>query len=1240
MMTKAKQPPASGQKSIKSFFSKNPRPPPSQAAPPSQDTKHTSAGPKQAPEKQEPPVNTRTSPRKKASTPAQPAAPAAADEAAAPAKTTAAEVAAEPDGCQLVCKRVSVYWPDDDDWYQGTVKGFNGSKHRIAYDDGEQETVDLSVEKYKIISGTEPEPEPKPEQRSAKRRAAHVIFSDDDDEEMSKEADESPGDSASGSDFGQDEEKEPAKKKAKTAPTPAKATTNKTPASKTPARTAPSSAQSMGKKTPATKTPSAKPAGSSAKLAAMPAAIASSTPAPKGMEASDDWQRYTQRAAQRFPFLAADRVMDANRRRPGHPDWDPRTLHIPPTWFKDAKVSEGQRQWWQFKAQHFDSVMLFKMGKFYEMFEMDAHVGSDVLGLSYMRGEQPHCGFPEANYQAHAERLARAGLRVVVIEQTETPDQLKLRNEERRARGQTKVNVVNRELVAVLTQGTLSDPDMLRSHPDASYLLALLETPAPEHDGGPQPEAGGTLLAACAVDVASGHMLIGQWCDDPMRTRLRALLAALHPAELVLPKAGLDGASGKVLKAAAGSVRTNHLDFEDAAAGRQGLADSAYFDEQGTSAEGKAGMPPLLQGLMEAGDSHDPSLRALAGCLAYLRSVLLDRPVMAMCRPEWLPQSSFPSPGGDSAADSAAAAGRPPACMALDGNALEALEVLEGSSGGTDGSLLGALDRCVTPAGRRLLRSWLCRPLDDVDAITARQDAVHDLMHGISEEMGTARQRFAGVGDLERGVARIVAACAGATGRDAEAVVLYEDAAKRRVMAFVSTLRSLQALQRAMEGLQAACGDMSSTLLQKLVTPGQALPAFAEPLDALVAAADWEEAAAQGRVIPTPGTNAEVDEAEAGLAAVEKKLAGYLKEVKQLLKGGPISSISYVPLHKETHVLEIPSELEKAVPGNWERLAQRKGFSRYMSPALRKLVKERNELLQTRELALSSVLKGLLMRFSQHRDTWGGAVEAMAQLDALASLAAAAMDASANGPVCRPEFIAPGSNKASDTPAVFRARQLRHPAAACGGEWGSFVPNDVCLGGEEAPFILLTGPNMGGKSTLLRQVCLAVVMAQAGAWVPAESLQLTPTDALFVRSGARDAIMSGQSTFFVELAETAAALHRASARSLVALDELGRGTSTSDGAAIAAAVLQHLASTICCRGLFATHYHRLADDHQDDANVSVRHMACHVDSAGDCEQVTFLYKLAEGACPKSYGPNVARLAGLPPSLLAPGFQYW
>lgn len=314
---------------------------------------------------------------------------------------------------------------------------------------------------------------------------------------------------------------------------------------------------------------------------------------------------------------------------------------------------------------------------------------------------------------------------------------------------------------------------------------------------------------------------------------------------------------------------------------------------------------------------------------------------------------------------------------------------------------------------------------------------------------------------------------------------------------------------------------------------------------------------------------------------------------------------------------------------------------RYTCPELEELKKARAAASEQREQALAGVLSSLVSRVVSHAEALSGAAAAAAQLDVLCSFASCSIEMEAAGPVCTPRVVALPAGPAGQ--AVLRLKALRHPAAASlskgaarGGGGAGFVPNDTVLGGSAPPVLLLTGPNMGGKSTLLRQVCLAALLAQVGADVPAESMELTPVDAVFVRMGARDNIVAGQSTFMVELAETAAMLRRATANSLVACDELGRGTATNDGAAIAHAVLEHLATGCKARTLFSTHYHLLADEAAAWPAVALGHMGCHVAPPVDdgAEVVTFLYRLTAGNCPKSYGMNVARIAGLPESVVA------
>jgi DNA mismatch repair protein MSH6 len=314
----------------------------------------------------------------------------------------------------------------------------------------------------------------------------------------------------------------PHKPKAKAAAKPA-APTKAAPTKAAPTKAAPTKAA------PTKALPSAPPVTMAAMAAGGEAAALT----------GDAAARFANRDEQMYPFLMMANRRDGHGHRPDHPHYDAATLALPklfPNYVlgngEKKKLSEGQAQWWQFKAKHMDAVVLFKMGKFYELFEMDAHVGVDHLGLQYMSGDQPHAGFPEKGYAANAERLVRRGFRVVVVEQTETPEMLA---ERKRKDKSVKDKVVRREAVAVLTRGTLTDTDMLAAQPDASMLLAVWEEPTDSTAAEAIPEE--RLVGLCALDAATGVFRLGQFMDDGLRSKLRAVLAQLRPVELVVPTA-------------------------------------------------------------------------------------------------------------------------------------------------------------------------------------------------------------------------------------------------------------------------------------------------------------------------------------------------------------------------------------------------------------------------------------------------------------------------------------------------------------------------------------------------------------------------------------------------------------------------------------------------------------------------------------------------------------------------------
>lgn len=932
--------------------------------------------------------------------------------------------------------------------------------------------------------------------------------------------------------------------------------------------------------------------------------------------------KFSQRESERFPFLQPDKIRDRKMRSPSDPKYDPTTLYIPPSWFKTNKISEGQKQWWEFKSQNFDSVLLFKVGKFYELYEMDAHVGAECLGLSYMKGDQPHVGFPEVGYAQMAERLARAGHRVCVVEQVETPEMLAARNAERKKSGLKRDTVVRREKVAVVSRATMTDGDMVQSSAtsDSDYLACIVDSTTGDSD---------CSVGFIATDVASARVILGQFKDDGLRSHLRAILTALKPVEVVIPRdaSHLSAASRKVIK---GILRNPRIDerpvgedddnFYTASLFWKLIQSEEYFQEE-------SAIPEVLKSIQASTDKYETLCLALGGMLASLKRDLCDKWVMCCSKFQSIEDvlgqlgrcasSDKDKSGSDTM-------GATSITMTLDGAALENLEILENGDGGIAGTLMGSLDHCVTPFGRRRLREWLCRPLFQIKDIKSRQDAVNDLMEVAEEAAGMARKMLSGVTDIERAIVRLCASGLGVGSlRESSRVILYEDVSKKKIKSILATLSDIRKTVDAVKSFSSL--ELQSDFLRSLVAPGS-FPDVETPLENLMNAVDWKLAEETGRIQPAEGTDAAYDAAQANVKKAQHDLDVYLESVQSEIKNGS-KVLRYTSLNKEAYVLEAPDSV--SVPSSWESIQGKKGVKRYMTDELKNLSLAMNHAIEEKEVAQTQILQHVTAKFASYKDLWLEAVDCIANLDSLMSLARAAM--CSDGIMCRPEFI-DHSEKSSDTAPVFRATSLRHPAGISGVGAGGFVPNDVHLGGEASPFILLTGPNMGGKSTIMRQVCLATIAAQIGAWVPAEHLALSPVDAVFVRMGAKDHIMLGQSTFFIELSETAAALHRATKHSLVALDELGRGTATVDGSSIASSVLQYLSHTVTCRGIFATHYHNVAESFEEDDHVALKHMACTVRESSDgsgVDDVIFLYQLTDGACPKSYGANVAKLAGLP-----------
>ncbi|HET9015356.1 MAG TPA: DNA mismatch repair protein MutS [Thermomicrobiaceae bacterium] len=520
--------------------------------------------------------------------------------------------------------------------------------------------------------------------------------------------------------------------------------------------------------------------------------------------------------------------------------------------------------------------------------------------------------------------------------------------------------------------------------------------------------------------------------------------------------------------------------------------------------------------------------------------------------------------------------------MALDAQTRRNLELTESSRGDRQHSLIAVLDQTRTPMGARLLRRWVGQPLLEVAELRERQDAV---AFCVERALGRARLREAlgHVADVERLINRTVTGAAG----------------PRELLALGQSLGRLPEVAAALgEGERPAglgripdCGETARLIRGALVDEPPAVlgggpairPGFSPELDGL------------------RGSSREAREWIAGLEQLERDRTGI-----RSLKVGYNKVFGYY--------LEISNANAGGIPEHYQRKQTLVGAERYVTPELKEYesrvlnAEERIEDLETQ------VYRGLLAQVAAAAESVRQAAGALARLDVFASLAEVAV----RRDYARPEV---------DEGTALEIVGGRHPVVEVTLETGAFVPNDTRLDTEEQQVAILTGPNMAGKSTYLRQAALIVLMAQIGSFVPAERARVGLVDRIFTRLGAQDDIASGQSTFMVEMVETATILHHATPRSLVVLDEIGRGTSTYDGLAIARAVVEHLhnSSRLGCKTLFATHYHELTELEK----VLPRVRNFRVDVLEEGEAVVFLHRVVPGGADRSYGIYVAQLAGMP-----------
>ncbi|RBR27091.1 uncharacterized protein FIESC28_00163 [Fusarium coffeatum] len=859
---------------------------------------------------------------------------------------------------------------------------------------------------------------------------------------------------------------------------------------------------------------------------------------------------HTKDPDQRYDWLA--NIRDKEKRKPDDPDYDKRTIYVPPSAWN--KFSPFESQYWKIKQNLWDTIVFFKKGKFYELYENDATVGHQEFDFKMTdRVNMRMVGVPESSLDYWVNQFIAKQYKVARVDQMETNLGKEMR--ERQDKSKKADKVITRELACILTAGTLVDGGMLQDDM-ASYCVAIKESVVDDLPA----------FGIAFVDTATGRFYLSSFVDDVDLTKFETLIAQTGPRELLLEKSHLSTKALRILKNNTSPTTIwTHLkpgvEFWEADTTRRELDVANYFKAEGADEEV---WPETLQSLRD----DDVVMSAIGALIYYLRFLKLEGPLLSQGNFELY--SPIQKNG----------------TLILDGQTLINLEVFSNSvNGGSEGTLFSLLNKCVTPFGKRLFRSWVAHPLCNIDRINERLDAVEML-----NADQTVREQFASqlvkMPDLERLISRIHAgACK------------PED--------FVKVLEGFEQIEYTMGLLGAYKGG--NGLVDRLIS---SMPNLDEPLNYWRTAFDRNKAREEKLLIPERGIEEDFDESSDRIEEIKQQLEDLLSEKKKEFK---CKLLKFTHVGKEVYQIEAPKSVK--VPSSFRQMSATKDVKRYYFPELSQLVRELQEAEETHSQLVRDVASRFFQKFDVDYETWLNAIKIISQLDCLVSLAKAS--ASLGQPSCRPEFV-------DEERSTVDFQELRHPCMM--NTVDDFIPNDIKLGGEQAKINLLTGANAAGKSTVLRMSCVAVIMAQIGCYVPATSARLTPVDRIMSRLGANDNIFAAQSTFFVELSETKKILSEATPRSLVILDELGRGTSSYDGVAVAQAVLHHVATHIGCVGYFATHYHSLATEFENHPEIRARRMQIHVDE--DERRVTFLYKLEDGVAEGSFGMHCAAMCGI------------
>lgn len=861
-----------------------------------------------------------------------------------------------------------------------------------------------------------------------------------------------------------------------------------------------------------------------------------------------------------------------------------------------SKLTPMEKQFLEIKRKHLDTILIVEVGYKFKFFGEDARVAAKELSIVCIPGKmrfdehssEAHldrfasASVPVHRLHVHVKRLVGAGHKVGVVRQIETAAL--------KAAGDNRNTPFVRKLTNLYTKGTyIDDVEGLQGPvgapaggaPATGYLVCVTENNAKGWGTDEKVHVG-----LVAVQPATGDVIHDDFEDGFMRSEIETRLIHIAPCEILIV-GDLSKATDKLVQHLSGSktnvfgdkVRIERVEKPKTMAATAYSHVSNFYAEKmkASDAEYDEKATIIFDNVLKLAEGVTICLSAM---ITHLSDYGLEH-VFDLTK-------YFQSFSARSH-------------MLLNGTTLTSLEIYRNQTDYTGkGSLFWTLDRTRTRFGQRLLRKWVGRPLLMQAELEERIAAVEELKNSqqtikvdkVKHLLSNTRS------DLEKSLIRIY----------------YGKCSRPELL---TVLQTMQRIATEFADVETPLGaGFQSSIINNAIA---ALPTIADEIVGYLERINPEAAKADDKYafFRDEMESEDIVDHKLGIAGVEQDLDAHRTTAAEKVKK---KKVDYVTVAGIEYLIEIDNAQLKNVPASWAKISGTKKVSRFHTPEVVRFIRERDQhkeaLAAACDVAFASLLAEISSRYQSFRDS----IQALATLDCLLSLATVAN---------QPGYVKPEYTHET----CISVSQGRHPMVEQ-LLLDPYVPNDTSLSSDDTRALLITGPNMGGKSSYVRQVALIAIMGQIGSYVPAESAKLGMLDGVFTRMGAFDNMMAGESTFMVELSETSDILKQATSRSLVILDELGRGTSTHDGVAIAQAVLDYIVRERKSLTLFITHYQNLSALAKGFENGELKNVHMKFTESGDDgQEITFLYEIGEGVAHRSYGLNVARLANVPEAVL-------